>query len=146
MCRKKHWKVCRKIDFDVNKKWYKHEPEIVVEMDSWKMLWIVTIQTYHVNEARRPDMVIIGKIKSECKIIGFACSFNSRIEEKEKDKMKGYNDLKRKLKKIWHMLVKVIPVVVGTLMSDIRIETRIMELQKTTILYSTRIFRNFLEV
>ena len=29
--------------------------------------------------------------------------------------MKGYNDLKRELKKIWDMLVKVIPVVVGAL-------------------------------
>ena len=54
------------------------------------------------------------------------------------------------------MLVKVIPAVVGTLgkttkklkerVSDIGIETRIVELQKTTILYSARIIRNFLEV
>ena len=31
------------------------------------------------------------------------------------DKMKGYNSLKRELKKIWDMAVKVIPVVVGVL-------------------------------
>ena len=52
--------------------------------------------------------------------------------------------------------MKVIPVVVGALgttpkklkqqLSDIRIETRIVELQKTAILYSARIFRNVLEV
>ena len=30
-------------------------------------------------------------------------------------KGKGYNDLKRELKKIWDMPVKVIPVVVGEL-------------------------------
>ena len=29
--------VCRKIGFDVNEKWYKHEPEKVVENDFWKM-------------------------------------------------------------------------------------------------------------
>ena len=40
-----------------------------------------------------PDMVIIDKNKNECKAIGSACPFNSRIEEREKDKMNGYNDL-----------------------------------------------------
>ena len=29
--------------------------------------------------------------------------------------MKGYNDLKREIKKIWDMPVKIIPVVVGAL-------------------------------
>ena len=113
--RKIHWQVCRKNGFDVNEKWYKHEPEKVAENGSWKILWDVTLQTDHVTEARRPDMVIMDKTKNECKIIDFACSFDSRIEKKEKDKMKGYNDLKRELKKIWDMPVKVIPAVVGAL-------------------------------
>ena len=101
-------------------------------------------------------MVIIDKTKNECKIIDFACPFDSRTEESEKDKMKGYNNLKKELKKIWDMPVKVIPVVVGALgttskkrkqrLSDIGIETRIVELQKTTILYSARVLRNVLEV
>ena len=131
--RKIHWEICRKIGFDVNGKWYKHEPEKVVENDSWKILWDFTIQTDHVIEARRPDMVIIDKTRNECKII-------------EEDKMKCYNDLKRELKKRSDMPVKVIPVVVGALgrtlkqrLSDIGIETRIVELQKNTILYSARI-------
>ena len=52
--------------------------------------------------------------------------------------------------------MKVIPVVVGAIgtsqkklkqwLSDIGIGTRIVELQKTTILYSARILRNVLEV
>ena len=154
--RKIHWGVCRKIGFDVNEKWYKHEPEKVVENDSWKILWDFTIQTDHVIEARRRDMVIIDKTKNECKIIDFACPFDSRIEEREKDKMKDYSGLKRELKKIWDMPVKIIPVVVGALgttpkklkqwLSDLEIEARIVELQKTTILYSARIVRNVLEV
>ena len=63
--------------------------------------------------------------------------------------MKGCNDLKRELRKIWDIPVKVIPVVVderGTTpkklkqrLSDMGIETRMVELQKTTILYSARI-------
>ena len=70
--------------------------------------------------------------------------------------MKGYNDLKRGLKKMQDMLVKVIPVVVAALgktpkklkhwLSDIGIETRIVELLKTTILYFAMTLRNNLEV
>ena len=70
--------------------------------------------------------------------------------------MKGYNDLKRKLKKKWDMPEKVILVVVGAIgttpkklkhqLNDIGIETRIVELQKTTILYFARILQNVLEV
>ena len=32
--RKIHWEVYRKIGFKVNEKWYKHEPEKLVENDS----------------------------------------------------------------------------------------------------------------
>ena len=65
--------------------------------------------------------------------------------------MKDYNDMKRELEKIWDMPVKVIPVVVvvGALrmtqkklkqwLSYTGIETRIVELPKTTILSSARI-------
>ena len=70
--------------------------------------------------------------------------------------MKGYNDLKRELKKIWDMPGKVIIVVVGTTgatpkklkqrLNDIGIETRIVELQKTTILFFARILQNVLVV
>ena len=100
-------------------------------------------------------MVIIDKTKNECKIVDFPCPFDGTIEE-EKDKMKGCNDLKRELKKLWDMPVKVIPAVVGALgttpkklkqrLSNIGIETRIVELQKTTTIYSARILRNVLEV
>ena len=81
---------------------------------------------------------------------------NIRIEEREKDKIKGYNDLKREMKKIWDMPLKVIPLVVSALgttlkklnqrLSDIGIETRIVELQKTFIIYYARIPQNLLEV
>ena len=66
-----------------------------METDYWKILCNLTMQTDHVIEARRLDMVIIGKTKSDCKIVDFACPFDSKIEEREEDKMKGYKDLKR---------------------------------------------------
>ena len=76
-----------------------------MENNSRKILWDVTIKT---------DTVVIDKTKNECKIIDFSCPFGNRIEEREKDKIKGSND-KRELKKMWDMPVKEIPVVAGAL-------------------------------
>ena len=38
-------------------------------------------------EARRPDLVVVDKKERSCKIIDFAFPGDSRIEEKEKDKI-----------------------------------------------------------
>ena len=86
----------------------------------------------------------------------FSGTFDSRIEEREKDKMKGYINRKRELRKMWDIPKKVILVVVGALrttpkklkklLSDIGIEKIIVELQKTPILYSAKIVQNVPEV
>ena len=47
--------------------------------------------------------------QEKVQIIDFAWPFDNRTEEMEKDKMKGYNDLKRESKKIWDIPVKVNP-------------------------------------
>ena len=47
-------------------------------------MWDFSIQTDHVIEARRPDLVVVDKERS-CKIIDFAVPGDSRIE-KEKDR------------------------------------------------------------
>ena len=76
-------------------------------------MWDFIIQTDHVIEARRPDLVVVDKDRS-CKIIDFAVPGDSRIE-KEKDKIEKYQDLGRELQKIWNVKVKTIPLVVGCL-------------------------------
>ena len=40
-------------------------------------------------------MVVVDKMKRSCKIIDFAVSCDSRIEEKEKDKIEKFQDLGR---------------------------------------------------
>ena len=62
----------------------------------------------------RPDLVVVDKERS-CKIIDFAVPGDSRIEEKEKDKIEKYQDLGRELQKIWNVKVKIIALVVGFL-------------------------------
>ena len=66
---------------------------------NYKILWEFSIQTDHVIEAQRPDLVAVDKERS-CKIIDFAVSGDIMIEEKEKHKIEKYQDLRRELQKI----------------------------------------------
>ena len=72
-----------------------------------------SIQTDHLIEARRPDLVVVDK-KRACKIIDFAVP-GDRIAEKGKEKIEKCQDLRRELHKIWNVRVKIIPLVMGSL-------------------------------
>ena len=61
-------------------KWYEHEPERVLENEDYTVLWDFSIQTDHVIEARRPDLVVVDKKERSCKINDFAVPGDSRIE------------------------------------------------------------------
>ena len=89
-----HWKLARKCNFEAGDKLYEYEPESILENEDYKILWDFSIQTDHVIEARRPDVVAVDKERS-CKIIDIAVHGDSRIEEKEKDKIEKYQDLGR---------------------------------------------------
>ena len=60
-------------------------------------------------------MAVVDKKEGSCKIIDFAVPGHSRIEENEKDKIEKYQDLGRELQKLWHVKVKIMPLVVGSL-------------------------------
>ena len=91
-----------------------------------------------------------------CKIIDFAVPGDSRIEEKEKDKIEKYQDLGRELQKIWNVKVKIIPLVVGSLgafskhfgnrLKQIGITAGTAQVQKTVLLKTARIFRRVLDI
>ena len=78
-------------------------------------MWDLSIQTDHVIEAQRPDLVVVDKKEIICKIIDFAVRRDSRIEEKEKDEDRKISRLGKELQKIWNVKVKVIPIVVCSL-------------------------------
>ena len=58
-----HWKLARKCNFEAGDKWYEHEPASVLENEDYKILWDFSIQTDHVIEAWRPDLVVVDKKK-----------------------------------------------------------------------------------
>ena len=76
-----------------------NKTESVLENEDYKILWEFSIQTDHVIEAQRPDLVAVDKERS-CKIIDFAVSGDIMIKEKEKHKIEKYQDLRRELQKI----------------------------------------------
>ena len=81
----------------------------------------------------------------------FAIPADHRVKLKENKKMDKYLDLARELKKLWNMIVKVIPIGVGALgtvpinlekrLEDLEIRGRIETIQTTALLQSARILR-----
>ena len=56
------------------------------------------------------------KEKRTCKIVDVVCPFDTRVVEKEREKVDKYQELKYELKRIWNCSeVTVIPAVIGAL-------------------------------
>ena len=101
-------------------------------------------------------MVLVDKKERSCKTIDLAVPGDSRIEEKQKDKIEKYQDLGRDLQKIWNVKVKIIPLVVGSLgaipkqfgnrLKKIGIIAGTAQVQKTVLLGTARILRKVFEI
>ena len=70
--------------YEAGDKWYEREPESLLENEDYKILWNFSIQTDHVIEARRPDLVVVDKKERSCEIIDFAVPGDGRIEGRRK--------------------------------------------------------------
>ena len=110
-----HWKLSRKCNVEAGDKWYEHEPESALENEDYKILCDFSIQTDHGIDDQRPDFIVVDKKERSCKKIDFVVPGDSRIQEKEKDKIEKYHDLGRELQKVWNVKVKIIPLVLGSL-------------------------------
>ena len=56
-------------------------------------------------------------MERKCLIIDVACLFDTRVKDKEKEKIENYQDLKRELKRIWKLrTVTIVPIMIGTTM------------------------------
>ena len=126
-----------------------------MENGDYKILWDFNINTDHVIDARRPDLLVVDKKERSCKIIDFAVPGDSGME-KEKYKIEKYQDLGKELQKIRNVKVKIIPLVVGSLdgipkqfgnrLKLIIITAGTAQVQKTVLLGTARILRKVLEI
>ena len=88
--------------------------------------------------------------------MNFAVPGDSRVEEKQKDKIEKYQDLGRELQKIWNVKVKIIllfasslgaiPKQLGNRLKQIGITAGTAQFQKTVLLVTARILRKVLEI
>ena len=100
--------------------------------------------------------MVVDKKRRTCKIIDFAAPGDSRIEEKDKEKIEKCQDLRRELQKIWNMKMKIIPLVVGSLgaipkqfgntLKKIGVTAEIGQVTKTVLLETARILRKVLDI
>ena len=80
------------------------------------MLAITIMHTDHHLDHNRPNIVVLEKASRVCQIIDVACPFDTRIVEKEREKIDHYQDLKVEIHKRWNCKsVSVVPIVIGAL-------------------------------
>ena len=102
--------------FRTMEKWYEHCPKGVVEDENAKLLWDIDVQCDDIIEARRPDLIIVGKKTKDAIIIDVAVPGDCRVHGKENEKVEKYQDLKREVNRLWSLRnMKVVQVVVGAL-------------------------------
>ena len=114
VAKKVHWDLCKKNGLEQKKKWYENVPEEAVENEEVKALWDINVQCDNVIEARRSDIIFINKKVFKGIIINIAVTAD--VEEKEREKMKKYQDLKTVIGRLWKFkMIEIMPVTIGAL-------------------------------
>ena len=112
--KKVHWDICKKNELEHTEKSYEHAPEGAVENEEIKVLWDINIRCDNLIEARRPDLIVTDKKEQKGIIIDIAVPTDVRVEEKEKEKVEEYQDLKREIRRLWKLRnVEIVPLVIG---------------------------------
>ena len=143
--------MCKKLKFDHTNKCYMHNPAPFPGNNIPKLLWDFDIHTDHLISTRRPDLIIINKKKRTRKTVDFAVPADHRIKLEECKKKDKYIDLARELKKLWNLLVTIIPIVIGAFgtvtkgllkgLEDLELGGRVDTIQTTALLRTVRILK-----
>jgi hypothetical protein len=151
-----HWNLCKRYQLEHRRNWYEHQAESVTENEKAKILWDCAIQTDHIIQARRPDIVVQDKEINHIWIIDITIPGDARVTEKEREKVERYQDLAREIRRIWKTSVTVIPIVVGALgaVANLHEQMEMLEMDKkdvdrvqfSALLGSARILRKVLDI
>ena len=60
----------------------------------------INIQSDNLIEARRPDLIVIDKKEQKGKINDITVPADVTVEEKEKEKVEKYQDLKKEIRRL----------------------------------------------
>lgn len=148
-----HWNLCKRYHLPTCKNWWDHKIDRVLENDEVKILWDFRIQTDKHLAHNTPDLTVVEK--KQVWIIDVAIPGDSRVEEKQLEKITKYKDLQIEVERLWQKKAKVVPVVIGALgaipkdlehhlntLGVDQINTH--QLQKAALLGTTHILRRYL--
>ena len=96
VAKKAHWGICKKSELEHSEKWYEHALEGAVDDEEIKILWDINIQCDNLIETRQLDLKVIDKKEQKGIIIDIAVPADVRVDEKEKEKVEKYQDLKKR--------------------------------------------------
>ena len=89
-----------------------------MENDQVKLLWDFRIQTDNHLDHNRPDIVVLKKASKVCQIIDVACPFDTRIAEKEREKINQWKHRKCGTAKA-HLLLQIVIVALGAVTKNL---------------------------
>ena len=140
---------------EVPESWINHVPKETTTKDGINVLWDMYIITDRKVPHNKPDIIVHNENTRECHIIDIAVPACRNIVRKEAEKITKYRELGTELQKCWNLKkVSITPVVIGALgtvtkgvekylrkiLPNIAFDT----IQKTVLLNTVRILRNFL--
>ena len=160
VCKLIHMQLARKyelLDNNIEEKWFKYDPEPLLEDENTKILWNFPIQTDHLVRHNKPDLLVIEKKKRKAFIIDIAVPNDNNIMKKRREKMLNYETLSFEIKQLWNLeTVSIVPIVVGAtgivhnkfeelIKEKLDINPNTKEIQKIAILGTVYITRYFLQ-
>ena len=148
-----HWNLCKKYHLPAADKWWEHKIEKVLQNNEAKILWDFKIQTDKHLAHNIPDITVVEK--KQVWLVDVAIPGDSRIQQKEVEKITKYQDLKIEVERLWERKATVVPVVIGALGAIPRDLTKHLntlgldkitpsQLQKAALLGTAHILRKYL--
>ena len=150
-----HWCILKNIGVQVDDSWLNHVPKEVVQHDDTTVMWDKSITTEKKVGANRPDITIHDTKERVCTFVDVSNPVCINVIKKEAEKITKYRDLEIEVQKCWNLKeVRTIPIVVGalgtvskgftTFARDLAPNISTHTIQKTTMLGTAHILRNFL--
>ena len=132
-------------------RWYRHQPDRLVETDDIVVMWDTTIPTARKLKANRLDICLRDKKANTCLLIDISCLADGNSGRKYAEKLAKYGDLRVYISCIWKCQTQVVPVVLGALgtvhtgiarwLNTIPGHDNLQHLQKVELWGSARILR-----
>ena len=149
-----HWELCKKFKFEYTTKSYMNHPESVLKKWDAKKSFRFC-DTNRLSNLVQTNSDSQHKIKENLQNSGLVCTCwpHGKTERKRKDSK--YTELAREQKKLWNMILMMIPIVIdafGTVnkrlikrLEVLEIRRQIETMQTTALLKSPRILRRVLQ-